>query len=115
MNRPGQCDFFDHDPIALSPELPWLLTAGMLLVGHQDFVARLHINAVSDIAVGLGSVTDQGNFVAMAAHKRSQGIAELVPCRVSPYGVVLRVLLVQLFGLRVGVKNSAQNWGGART
>ena len=87
----------------------------MLLVGHQHFIAGLHIYAIGDVAVRFGGVAQQCEFVAMAADERGQGIAKLIPGGVAPDGVVLRFVRVQLFRGVVSIENGAQHRCGAGT
>ena len=86
----------------------------MLLVGHENFVSCLHVDSVGDLAVGLGGIANQSNLVAFTADELGQRVAKLAPRGVSPDGVVLRILLVHLFGLGVAIENSAQNGRGTR-
>ena len=109
----GSVIFFDHDAVALGLEIPGMFAAGMLLVGHEDFVAGLHVDAVGDVAVGFGGIAQQGNFVALAADERGERVAELVPRGVSPDGIVLGILLVHLLGRGVAVEDGAQHGRGA--
>ena len=90
-----------------------MLASGMLLIGHQHFVAGLHVDAVRDVAVRLGGVAQQGDLVALAADEFGQRIAKLIPGGVSPDRIVLGILLVHLFGRVVAVENCAQH--GRRT
>ena len=52
----------------------------MFLVGGEDFVAGLHVDAVRDVIVGFGGVADERDFVARGADEISQRIAKFVPC-----------------------------------
>src|SRR6202162_1938323 len=51
----------------------------------------------------------------MAAYECGQRIAELVPCAITPDGIILGVLLIHLFGSGVSVEDGAQDrrWAGA--
>ena len=69
FDRAGERDFFHHDAVALGLEIPGMFAAGMLLVGHQDFVAGLHVDAVGDVAVGFGGVAQQSDFVATGSRR----------------------------------------------
>ena len=71
LNRLGQRDFLHDDAIALGFQLPGLFAAGMLLIGHEHFVTGLHIDAVRDVAVGLGGIAQQRDLVARTSDKRS--------------------------------------------
>jgi hypothetical protein len=86
----------------------------MLLVGHQYFVARLHVDAVGDVAVGLGAIAHQREFVSGASDERGQRVAIRVIRLVAPDGIVLRIFLVHLLGLGVAVKYRAQHRRGTR-
>ena len=55
--RPRQRDLLYDDAIALGPQVPRMLASGMLLVGHERFVAGLQIDAVRYVAVGLGGIS----------------------------------------------------------
>src|SRR5882762_7944249 len=92
-----------YNAVALGLEVPWMLASGMFLIGHQDFVAGLHVNAVRDVAVGFGGVALQRDLVAVAAHESSQRVAEFIPRCVSPDGVVFGILLIHLFGAVVKI------------
>jgi hypothetical protein len=89
-----------------------MLAAGMLLVGHEDFIAWLQVDAISDIAISLGGITEQSDLVAMAADESGQWIAEFVPGGVSPDGIVFGILLVHFFGGGIAVENGAQHGRG---
>src|SRR5581483_7192055 len=62
-------------------------------------VTSLHINSICDVAISLGCVSYQRQFVALASDKCRERVAKLVPCGISPDGIVLGILLVHLFGL----------------
>lgn len=87
-HRPGQSDFFYDDPVAFGAEIPGMLATGMLLVGHQDLVTGLEVNAVGDVAVRFRGVPEEGQFIAFATDKLRERIAKLVPRGVAPDGVV---------------------------
>ena len=78
---------------------------GMLLVGHQYFVAWFQVDAVSDVAIGFGGITKQGNLIATASDEGGQGIAELIPRGIAPDGVVFGILLVHFFGGGITVED----------
>src|SRR5580658_3938319 len=103
-----QCDFLHHYAIALGFEVPGMNAAGMLLVSHEDLVARLHVDAISNVAISFSGITEKSNLIAIAADEGSQGIAKLVPGGVSPDGVVFGILLVHLLGGGVPVEDGAQ-------
>ena len=109
----GQLDFLYHDAVALGAEIPWVLAAGMLLVGHEDFVAGLEIDAVGDVVIGFGGISEERDLVAVAADEGGEGIAELVPRGVSPDGVILGIGLVHFFGRFVAFEDGAQHGSGA--
>src|SRR5258705_13746761 len=81
----------------------------MFLVGHEDFVAGLEIQAIRDVAVSLRGVPQKGDLVAVATYKGSEWITELVPRSVSPNGVVFGIGLVELLAGFVAFKNCAQD------
>ena len=112
--RLRQRDLLHHDAVALGAQVPRVLASGMLLIGHQHFVAGLQIDAVGDVAVGLGGISEEGDLVAVAADERRQRIAKLVPGGVSPDGIVLGIGLVQLLARLVAFKHGAQHGRGAR-
>ena len=101
--------FFTTDAITLGLKIPGVHAAGMLLVGHQDFVAWLKVDAVGDVAISLGGIAKQGNLIAMATDESGQRIAKLVPRGVSPYGVVFGILLVHSLGGGIAIENGAQH------
>ncbi len=68
-----QRDPFYDDAVAFGFEVPGMFAAGMLLIGHQDFVAGFEVDAVGDVAISFGGITKQGDFVAMTADKGGQG------------------------------------------
>src|SRR5579863_1739295 len=109
----GKRDLLHHDAIALSLQIPWMLASWMLLVGHEHFVARLHVDAVGDVAVCLGRVAQKGDLIALAADEFRQRVAELVPGGVSPDRIILGILLVHFLGSVVSVEDGPQNRGGA--
>ena len=115
LHRLGKNDFLNDNSVTLRSELPGLLASGMLLVRHQDFVARFHIHAIRDVAIRLGGIPQQGNLVPRAAHKRGQRIAKFIPCCISPDWVIFRILLIQLFGGVVRIENRTQHGRGAGT
>ena len=86
----------------------------MFLVGHEDFVAGLHVDAVGDVAVGFGGVAEESDFVAAAADEFGERVAELVPGGVSPDGVVLGIVLRRVFRSRCRPRRwrgePAQGW-----
>jgi len=86
----------------------------MLLVGHQYFVARLQIDAVRNVAIGLGGVSEKRDLVAVAAYERRQRISKLVPRGVSPDRIVLGIGLAQLLARLIPFKHRAQHGRGAR-
>ena len=113
----GKRDLLDDDAVALGValglEIPGMFASGMLLVGHKDFVTRLHIDPIGDVAVRFRRIAEQRDLVPLAPHERGQRIPELVPGRVSPDGIVLGIRLVHFFGRGVAIKDGAQN--GSRT
>ena len=90
-----------------------MLASGMLLIGHEHFVAGLQIDAVRDVAVGLGGISQERDLVAVAAYKGGQRIAKLVPRRVSPDGIVFGIGLVELLARFIAFKYGAED--GRRT
>jgi hypothetical protein len=90
-----------------------MLATGVLLVGHQDFITGLEVEAVGDIAVGFGGVANQGDLVAMASDEFGERVAELVPGSVSPNGIVFGILLIHLLCGVVAVEYGAENRCGA--
>ena len=116
LHRRRKRDLLHHDPVALGLQIPWMLASGMLLVRHQTLRRPGFISeAVRDVAVRLGRIAKQRNLVALAAHKRGQRVAELVPRGVSPDRIVLRVLLIELLGRGIPVKDGAQHGRRTRT
>jgi hypothetical protein len=101
-----------YGAVALSFQVPGMLAAGMLLVGHEDFIAWLQVDAISDIAISLGGITEQSDLVARAADESGQRIAEFVPGSVSPDGIVLGILLVHFFSGGIAFENGAQHGRG---
>ena len=85
----------------------------MLLVGHEDFVAGLHVDAVSDVVISFSGVSEECDFVALAADEGGERIAELVKRAVSPDGVVFGIGLVELLAFFVAFKNGAEDGRGA--
>jgi hypothetical protein len=110
----GQGDFFHDDAVALGSEIPGMFAAGVFLVGDENFVAGFEVDAVGDVAVGLGGVADEGEFFAGAADEGGERVAEFVPGRVAPNGVVLGIALGHFFGVVVGIENGAENGSGGR-
>ena len=55
-HRLWQGNLLHHNPIPFRAQVPRLLAPGMLLVGHQHFIARLHIKSIRDVAVRLRRV-----------------------------------------------------------
>src|SRR5262249_24021694 len=98
------------DAVALCAQVPGMLTARMVLVSNKHFVASLEIYAIGDVAVCFGGIAKQGNFVAIAADKRRQRIAELIPRGIAPYWIVLRVAFAQPLAGFVAFKNGAEHW-----
>ena len=114
-NRHGQRDALDDDAVTLRAQQPRLLAAGMLLIGHEDFIAGLEIEAIRDVVVGLGGVADQRDFIARATDKGGQRIAEFIPRRVAPDGIVLGIALREFFGFVVAIEDGAENRRGRRS
>src|SRR5260370_7194810 len=85
-----------------------MLAPGMLLVGHQHFVASLQVHAIRDVAVCLRSIAQQRNFIPFAADKRSQWIAKLVPRRIAPNRVILGIALRHFLLLIVAIEHPPQ-------
>src|SRR5205085_476138 len=56
FNRSRKRNFFNDNSVTLGTKLPGHLAAGMLLVGHEYLVARLHVHPVRDVTVGFGGV-----------------------------------------------------------
>src|SRR5882724_2229571 len=108
-HRLRQRHFFHHDPVAFRFQIPRMLTTGMLLVGHQHFFAGLHIQPIGDVAVGLRRVSQQREFIAIATYERRHRIAKLVPRRVPPDRIVLRIALRHFFRFVVAIENRAQH------
>ena len=90
-----------------------MLAARVLLVAYQDLVARLEVEAVRDVAVGLGRVAHEGQLVARAADELRERIPELVPRSVAPDRVVLGIGLGHALGLAVALEDRAQDGPGA--
>jgi hypothetical protein len=115
LHRAGQGYSLHHDAVALGFQVPGMLPAGMLLVGHEHFIAWPQVDAIGDMAISLGGITEQGNLVAMAADESGQRIAEFVPCGISPDGIVFRIVLVHFFSAGITVENGAQHGRGTGT
>lgn len=112
--RLRQHDFLHRNSITLRLELPGLLAARMLLVGHQHFIAGFHGDAVGDVVVRLGGVAYQRNLVPVTADEVRQGIAIFVPRPVAPDGIVFGIGLVELLGRSVAVEDGTQHRRRAR-
>src|SRR5258706_1572371 len=84
LYRFGQLEFLDHHTVALRAQVPWMLSARVLLVAHQDFVPRLHVDAVGDVAVRLRRIPNERELIAVATHEFRQGITKLIPRAISP-------------------------------
>ncbi len=94
-----------------------MFAAGVLLIGHQHFIAGLQVQAIGDKVVSLGRVAKQRDLIARAADKCRQRVAKFVPRPIAPDWIVLRILLGQAFRIRVRVKNGLQHrpWRGAHS
>src|SRR5260221_21297 len=108
-HRLWQRDLFHRNAVALGTQIPGMLPAGMLLIGHQDFVTRFHIQPIRDVAVCFRGVAHQRDLIALAAHKRGQRITELVPRRIAPDRIILRIALRHLLRLVVSVEDRPQH------
>ena len=86
----------------------------MLLVRHQHFVARLHVQSVGDVAVRFRRVAHQREFIARATHELRQRVAKFVPCSITPDRIIFRIALRHFFRIVVAVENRAQHrhWRG---
>ena len=81
----------------------------MLLVAHQDLIARLHLEAIGNVVVGFRGVADEGNLIPRGSYKGSQWITIFIPGSVAPDRIILGIVLCHLFGLMEGVDNRAQH------
>src|ERR1700729_2274467 len=113
LNRFGGCVFLDYDAVALGPQIPGMLAAGMFLIGEQDLISRFKVDAVGDVAISFRGITQDGDLIAVAAYEGGQRITEFIPGGVAPDRVVFRIGLVHLFGGFVAFEDGAQNRGGA--
>src|SRR5215471_12583287 len=113
--RAWQRDSFHHDAIAFGAEIPRMLAPGMLLVGDQHFVAGLQVNSVREVAVGLRGVAHEGEFLALTADKFGQRVAKLIPSRVAPDRIVLRIGLGETFGITVALEDGLEDRRRRRT
>ena len=73
--RPRQLDEVQLNAKAGRFLFPRVASAGVLLIGQQDLVARRQIEAVANGIVALGGIACQGEFVDLAVEKGSQGLA----------------------------------------
>ena len=111
----GSVIFLHHDAIALGLQIPGMLAAGVLLIGHQHLVAGLHVDAIGNVAIRFRGVAQQGNLIALAADEGGQWVAKLVPGGVSPDWIVFWVLLIHSLGGVIAVEDGAQHGRGARS
>jgi hypothetical protein len=86
--RPRQRHFLHDHPLSFGAQVPWMLPAGMLLIGHQHFVAGFQIESVRDVTVGFRGVSQQGDFIPRATNKCGQRVAGFVPRRIAPDKIV---------------------------
>ena len=108
-HRLRQRDSLHYNPIPLCAQIPRVLASRMLLVGHQHFIARLHVQAVGDVTVRLRRVAHQRQFVARAAHELRQRIAKLIPRPVTPDRIIFRIALCHFFRIVIAVENCSQH------
>src|ERR1700683_33943 len=108
-------DLFHHDAVALGLELPRRIAAAVFLVGGEDFVAGLHVNAVGDVVVGFGGVADERDLVAGGSDEFGERIAKFVPRSVAPDRIVLWIGVVHFFCLVIAIEYSFQDGRGARS
>src|SRR5207302_8683683 len=101
--------FLHNHSVALGAKVPRLFPARMFLVAHQHFVARLHLKAIRDVAVGLSGIAHEGDLVAIRAEELSKRITELGIWLVTPNGILLRIFLRHLLGLIETVKYRLQH------
>jgi hypothetical protein len=52
----GKRDLLHDDAVAFGFQVPRMFTSGMFLIGHEDFIPGLHVDAVGDVAVRFGGV-----------------------------------------------------------
>src|SRR6202521_2920311 len=114
-HRLWQRDLFHHNPISFRAQVPGMLASRVLLVGHQHFVASLHVQPVRDIAVCFRRIAHQRQLIARAPDKLRERIAKFVPGAVTPDRIVFRIVLRHLFRIVVAIKNRAQHRHGRRS
>src|SRR5205807_5745766 len=69
----------------------------------------LQIHAVGNIAVSFRRVAHERDLVARASEKSRERVAELVPGRIAPDGIIFRVLLRHWFAVIVAIENGLQH------
>ena len=107
LHRFRQCDLLYHHAVTFRAKVPGVLAAGMLLIRHEHFVTRLHVNSVCDVAVRFRRVAEQGKLVALAAHECGQRIAKFIPGGIAPDGIIFRVPLSHFLRLVIAIENGA--------
>src|SRR5262249_26712860 len=90
----GKRDLLNDDTVSLSFQLPRAFPSWVLLVGHQDLVARFHVDTISYVAVGFRGITKERDLIPLATDKLGQRVTKLVPRCIAPDRVVLGIVLV---------------------